>query len=1170
MKPCSVKWSCFFVLFLFLWTGVCTPSYGQNETSSDEYQEVYLSFRYRGIINSVVVAYYDPDSQSFYLPVTDLLNQLKINHQVDVGGLTVSGWFQDPDYKYRIDLRSNIARYRDREVRFEASDQLIREMDFFLKPAILDQLFGLNFTIDFNNLTLGLETDQTLPVVARYEREQQRQQMVRQPRMQQQQFPLRYDRQRHYLNGGFLDYTLSANISEFENIYTYNTSLGAEVLGGDIQGTAYGSYSDGNSNFLTNNLRWRYVTQHQDWLRSVEVGQTNTTGLANRAFTGVKISNEPIQPRVLYDQYVVDGNTIPLSDVELYLNNTLIDFQQADELGNYRFLIPLTYGSSQLRLKVYGPSGEVRTLDRRIQIPFTYLPPGEINYNVSAGRLDNPLIGSTEQNYTVQTDVGAGLTNWLTGKAGMEYYDNSFMDHPLLYGSLSARVATQYLVNMDIAPDAFYRLNTNVVYASAASWGLGYTYYTADRGIYNQTGSDQEIQGNLFLPFNLGSVPLNFRFSGTRQIRPGANLTRYQLDLNSRIDRLNIRLGYRDSQFGSLRWRTTQASRLTGTLTYTLSRTPGMPGYLQGTFLRSQLIYNPNYNELEEMDFQLSKDVFQAGRLQLTAGHNFVGDYNLLSLNLTIDFAHTRTNTTYRNTRNTGSLTQTIRGSVGFDSNTDDVIFDNRRQVGRSAAAVRMYVDNNNNHAFDRGDDLIPDNAIRLGRSSGNITERSGVTFLTQLQAYNRYNLEVNKSAIENPLLVPEMDQFSFVTDPNSYKPLDIPFYVSGVVSGNVTRGSGDTKRPVGGLRMYLKSRSKDFSKTLQTFSDGSFYTMEVPPGNYILYPDSTQLDFLDMDAKPARRTFTVEALAEGDFVEGLDFHLTPRDTTALARSGLDKSRNEKAEAPSPAVKPRQLQLGENYEVAGCGYPIQIASFTTQKKIHELAEATEAVVKNIFQIRYGYLYTVVSKPLGDFKQALSVLEQVQKNIAPEAILLNTCREQFYQPVIYRLKLATVASDSLARRLARVGTDSLGLTTEIRRQEGSPVHYEVITDTLRDWRNAYGLLQAARGREYFRNAEISYMHEGSAISWQPDYTLLLDYFDTPEEAEALKQSINFEGIDADKLTLQKGLSGTIYMVLYENVRGWNKVTQLQRLFRDHLPASANPTIVMNIRRDAGGQ
>ena len=80
----------------------------------------------------------------------------------------------------------------------------------------------------------------------------------------------------------------------------------------------------------------------------------------------------------------------------------------------------------------------------------------------------------------------------------------------------------------------------------------------------------------------------------------------------------------------------------------------------------------------------------------------------------------------------------------------------------------------------------------------------------------------------------------------------------------------------MGGLRLKMVGLENGLQKTLSTFSDGSFYSMEVPPGEYEISIDPAQLAFLHVKANPEKLYFVVHAEAEGDFIDNLNFLLSP------------------------------------------------------------------------------------------------------------------------------------------------------------------------------------------------------------------------------------------------------------------------------------------------------
>jgi hypothetical protein len=869
------------VVIFFL--GFPTQNLKAQNTDDDAF-EVYLDFRHRGIINSVVIAYYKNDE--FYLPVSELFSLFNIDHTVK--GLVIDGKFGLDRIPYKVNVQNGYITFGDERFPLQADDYIIKEIDTYLRADVFYEAFDLDFSIDFNNLALNLETEQELPAVAQALR-QQRRQIADNNRYQQNKYELKYDRQRPFLDGGFMDYNLSANIAASQNVYNFNSNVGLQVYGGDLQGAIFGSYSNNFSNLATNNLRWRYMYRNQNWLTKLTIGQTTTDGFTRNAYTGIRLSNEPIEPRRLFDEFEVQGNTIPQSEVELYMNNALIDFKQSDELGNYRFLTPITYGASQLDLKIYGPTGQIIERSERIQVPFNFQPEGVFNYTINAGRLDNPVFGNTSQDFTAQGNGAYGIADWLTAKAGVEYYQVYHDALRTFTTSLSSRILSNYIVTVEAATNAYYRGLLNVIYPNSASINVDYTKYTGGFGIYNPSNDDERLVASVFYPFNFGGLPFNLRASTFSRIRPTTSSTTFRLDANSRLGKLNLRVGYSDRFSGKIDiLNPTNTAYLETSATYNISRGRNMPSYLRGVFLRAQMRYQPTLNQVESAEFLISRNVFQQGRFQLSLGRNFIRDFNSLRFSLVIDLDKARSSTTFSNIRGSNNLTQNIRGSIGYDSNYNNLIFTSRDQVGRSGAAIQLFVDNNNNGTYDKDDDPIESNAVRVQRSGATSTVKNGVLYYTQMQPYFYYNMEMNKSNIKNPMLVPEFEKFGLITDPNRFKKVEIPFYMSGVMEGQVERLFADgNKRGVAGLKVLLTEKDGDYNKEIRTFSDGSFYEYEIPPGHYILEVDSSQLDILKSKSMPAKLEFEVKAIPEGDFIEGLKLLLVPKDYEPPAEEPL-------------------------------------------------------------------------------------------------------------------------------------------------------------------------------------------------------------------------------------------------------------------------------------------
>jgi hypothetical protein len=834
--------------------------------------EVMLSFRYQGVGNVYVTGLYD--EHTMYLPVMELFNLLQIHYENSPGDFSLSGNFLNPDNPFRIHFSQYQVKL-DRQVYSYAIDEFrIGEFDFFLSPKVFEEVFGLVFTVNLNALSLSLETIHTLPVEERMEREKSRERMEARE-VSRVYYPLEYGRNRRVMGMGFADYNISGNYSGDNPSMNYTVTGGMELMGGDLQGNLLGSYNNNEHMLRSSNLRWRYVVRDNPWFSAFSAGQLVTSGLQTRQILGASVTNNPVEPRRIFESYVIEGTTEPDSEVELYLNNRLIDFRRADELGYYRFEFPLTYGTSRFAITIYTPTGEVQTIDRQLQIPFTFLPRGEIAYNIQGGLIQTGLSDGFTGQQVLHGDMAVGVTRWLTAKVGTEYLERETEGMPFIYGTLSARVFQEYLVNLDFAPEAFYRATASVIYPSSRNINVSYAHFLG-QSFYNPRGAEEEIIATIYSPFNLFGANIGLRFGGEHTIYSGSSITRYRGDLNFRVNRLNFRFSYRDLLYISGEDRSFGQGQASSSVTYTFQRAPGVPVFVRGMFLRGSVNYNTFYNHIEQVNLQLSRSIRQSGRLIIGAGYDLISQEPFAQLGFTMDLNMLRssTNVDYRN--NAYGVRQSLRGSVGLDHRPERIVLDNRDQVGRAGASVILFVDNNNSGTYDEGDEIIPHNAIRLDRAAKTSLGPDGILRISQLQSYFRYNLEVNRNALPNPTLVPGIEQFSFVTDPNQYKRIEIAFYRTGIIDGTVYLEREAVLQPQGGVRLILTGQDRDIGETIRSFTDGGYYAMDLPPGRYTIEVDPSQLAFLNAYQKDGPLNFEIQALSEGDFVENLDIYILP------------------------------------------------------------------------------------------------------------------------------------------------------------------------------------------------------------------------------------------------------------------------------------------------------
>jgi hypothetical protein len=858
-------------LILFLFGLVIMPASSKAQTTKEE--EVLLTFRYPAVGHVYVTHLYNDETGQSFLPIIELFGLLGIYYNPDFSNFDLKGTYIDKNLAFEVNLNTKIITLGNKEYPITADDFRVGQLDFFLSPAIFEKVFGMTFTIDILQLALTLETDKIMPVQERKMRDASRRKMNN-ASQETKEFPLLYQRKRHIFSGAMMDYSITGDVSPLAKSLSFSMAAGLEILGGDLQARA-SSYNStlGFTNVLLNGIRWRYTLLNSSLLTDFTLGQISTTGPQSMPIKGISLSNDPIEPRRSFNTFVVDGNTEANSEIELYENEQLVEFKRSDELGYYRFDIPLTYGSSRLSIHIYTPTGQNIVIDRQIEVPFTFLPKGKVQYQIQAGIPESSTDSLIVNAKVVHGNVGYGLTNWLTATVGGDYFKTDLNNvDPFVYSSISARIASQYLFNIDIAPTAFYRVNGSVLYSSNKSFNISYTNYTGI-SVFNSRGVIHDIQGNIYIPLNIFGKDFGLRVGGEHSILSESSNTRYEVNLSSRLGLLNMRINYSDAITSTKEGVTPGRASMSTVFTYIVSRRPGIPVFMQGMFMRYQSNFDVRDKKIESTEFQFSKSARKSGRINLSLAYNYGLKLFSAQTGLIVDLNNIRSTTTARASDNVYSLRQTVSGSVGYDGEFKHITASNREQVGRASASVLLYVDLNNSGKFDRGDEKLPYKAVKLDGSSQMKVGKDGILRINQLQSYHKYQLSVVRSNIPNPTLVPLISELSFIVDPNQYKRIEIPFYRGGVIGGTISIQKGKEVTGQSGLRLIIKDVNTDYTQNIKTFSDGGFYVMDLPPGEYTLEIDPSQLKFLNVEnAKPLE--FEIKALAEGDFIEDLNMLL--------------------------------------------------------------------------------------------------------------------------------------------------------------------------------------------------------------------------------------------------------------------------------------------------------
>jgi hypothetical protein len=293
-------------------------------------------------------------------------------------------------------------------------------------------------------------------------------------------------------------------------------------------------------------------------------------------------------------------------------------------------------------------------------------------------------------------------------------------------------------------------------------------------------------------------------------------------------------------------------------------------------FIRSQIRHDVYTNTPLSLNLLFSQTLFKYGRFTFGYDRDMVNKQGQLQLGFLYDFNAIRSSSQFNKRGKDYAARQSFSGSLAYDPAGGILVPSNRDQVGRSGISVRMFIDQNNNEVYDEGEEIVPAKAVQLDKSANMVLGSDGILRMSQMQSYWTYKMTIDISSLPDPTLAPKLTSFNLVAEPNRYKQVDIPLYRTGMLEGMVMINRSGEQQGVGGLRLLLKRLGSDeVVETIRTFSDGGFYTYSLLPGKYTMEIDETQLDFMQARTKEKVLEFEIKALADGDYIEGLNFELT-------------------------------------------------------------------------------------------------------------------------------------------------------------------------------------------------------------------------------------------------------------------------------------------------------
>jgi hypothetical protein len=659
-----------------------------------------------------------------YLSIDALFSFLKVKHTVTAGMDSVFGFFTNPSDVYLVSKPTNLIKYKEKEYQLKAGDLIQTNTNLFLNIRYFQEIFGLECTFFLKSLTINLKSRIELPIFREMRQEEMRK-FISQIKGEAiadtnigRKFPV--------IHIGTADWAIYSTQEINGRVNTRGSlALGGFLAGGETTlGLNY--LSDLPLSMKNQYYRWRYVNNDNKFLRQVIAGKIGSQSISNifSPVIGIQLTNTPTSYRKFFGTYTLEDKTEPGWIVELYVNNTLVDFVKADASGFFKFEVPLAYGNTKVSLRYYGPWGEEKSTTSQIQIPFTFMPKNELEYTLSAGTIEDNLNVSF-----YRSSFNYGLTNKVTIGGGYEFLSSITSGKSIPFVNTSFSLARNFLFTGEYAIGVkakgllTYRLPSNLMIE------LSYTKFDKNqKAIYYNYR--EELRGSFSLPLRFRNISLYSRLTVNQMImNESLKITMSDFIISAAYKRFSGNL----HTYGSF----VNIGR--STIYSDLSMGYRLPW---GINITPTIRYNHSRNAFTGWKMKIEKPLLKHGYLTMNYEQYTDHDIRNLQIGFRYVFSGAQAAVYGNHHNNLTSISQAISGSLVFDPATPEVIASNMNKVGRGGITLLPFLDMNCNGKRDKGEPKVK--GLKVSVSNGGqvvVDEKDTLVRIFNLEAYTRTQL---------------------------------------------------------------------------------------------------------------------------------------------------------------------------------------------------------------------------------------------------------------------------------------------------------------------------------------------------------------------------------------------------------------------------------------------
>jgi hypothetical protein len=614
-------------------------------------------------------------------------------------------------------------------------------------------------------------------------------------------------------------------------------------------------------------------------------GYGSSLGSVGGLGLGFSASTFPLNRPTSFDRTNFEGALPAGWDVELYRNGQLLEFRNDGTSGGYSFKdVPVLFGDNNFEIVQYGPQGQRRVINKRINATNFLAPKGDKYYRLAIYRPE-VLFGRVSPNSGVRIDLrtAIGIGDNFSLGGGFDSYLLSGKRFSI--GTLSAQTSVSGLaLNSELSVTSDGRFAGQIEFQ-----GNGKGASLRGRLTVAQDGYRTERIANNLLSRLEGSADRSFMFSDkiSGTISGRAQFDRYHGGESSFTARQRITLSRGNAWLAqSLAWSHTSTGtrrdQIDGEFAY--STRSGRQG------LRASMEYSiypdPKLTRVSlsaERSFSVDRQAWRwRGEASWETNENsflYLASVGREFRNFNLDMV------AETDGRNNHRLGVNLSFSLGRRSNGWGIT--SRPLAGTGTVRARIFQDMDDDGNFSLGDIPVARAAVLSNASRGaSVTDDLGYAILDSVAANDRAQINVLTDELDEPNLFAR----ATYTKPRegTVSEISIPLTQMGAIEGTVEMVTGfdPQANPLGGVVLVLLDQQKrEVSRTTSAY-DG-FYSFDlVPVGTYhvALAPDTSLARRLRPRESMQIVTTRAEPGVQGQFVTLVETNPT---STKMALRGL-------------------------------------------------------------------------------------------------------------------------------------------------------------------------------------------------------------------------------------------------------------------------------------------